>query len=432
MTRFIVSLLGGLTLCFALNAQGQSVDFDRYFTDATLRIDYQFIGTAKTQQIAVSELRKSNHWYGRRCNLDTLLLAGNGQITMRDIATRQTLYTYSFSTLFQEWQNTEEATRLTKSFENVFLLPMPREAVDVEVTLFDSHRRVTAMLTHRVDPADILIRALSDVPRYEVKELLRSGAPSECIDVAIIAEGYTAEEMPAFYAKAQQTCDEIMRYQPFADHKAQFNFYAVGAESDESGISIPGQGLWKQTALGSNFNTFYSDRYLTTLRLTTLHNALSGVPYEHIIILANTDNYGGGGIYNSYEMTAANHRAFNPVVVHEFGHSFAGLADEYAYDDQYEEAYFANVEPWEPNITTLADFSVKWNDMLDKPLRPGEKCREPQGDTPGIIEGAGYQSRGVFRPFHDCRMRTNAHPTFCAVCCRAIERIINYYTVQQH
>ena len=129
-------------------------------------------------------------------------------------------------------------------------------------------------------------------------------------------------------------------------------------------MSIPSEGDWKDTALGASFSTFYSDRYLTTLHLNKLHDVLSALPYEHIIILANTDNYGGGGIYNSYTLTTAHHPLFRPVVVHEFGHSFAGLADEYYYDDQYVDQYYPQVEPWEQNITTLRDFSSKWPDML--------------------------------------------------------------------
>lgn len=142
---------------------------------------------------------------------------------------------------------------------------------------------------------------------------------------------------------------------------------------------------------------------------------LAGIPYEHIIILANTDNYGGGGIYNSYTLTTAHHPLFNQVVVHEFGHSFAGLADEYYYDDQYSDYYHSDCEPWEQNITTMYDFASKWQDMMGQ-------------DGVGLYEGAGYKSKGVWRGAPDCRMKTNKAPGFCPVCQRAIERIIRFYT----
>lgn len=409
----------------AASVSAQEVQFEKFFADSTLRIDYIFSGTANTQQVSLDEIRKVPVWAGRRHNLDSLLLAGNAQLTMRDAATARVIYRHSFSTLFQEWQTTEEATRVNKSFENVFQVPMPHKPVDIEVTLYDVHAKPATTFVHRVDPTDILIRPLAD-PKHEVRHLLHSGSASDCIDIAIVSEGYTQEEMETFFADAKITCDELFNYEPFKSHRRDFNVVAVGAPSKESGVSIPGKNDWRQTNLSSNFDTFYSSRYLTTLRLKTLGDALAGVPYEHIIILANTDNYGGGGIYNSYEMTAAHHKLFKPVVVHEFGHSFAGLADEYAYDDQYTEFYYADTEPWELNITTLAAFETKWADMIPG-WKPGMKSIMPRGEVPGLIEGAGYQSRGVYRAFEDCRMRTNVSPTFCPVCCRSIERVIDFY-----
>ena len=73
-------------------------------------------------------------------------------------------------------------------------------------------------------------------------------------------------------------------------------------------------GAWKHTAFGSHFDTFYSDRYLTTSRVKAINDALAGIPYEHIIILANTEQYGGGGIYNAFTLTTAHHPNFRPVV----------------------------------------------------------------------------------------------------------------------
>ena len=156
-----------------------------------------------------------------------------------------------------------------------------------------------------------------------------------------------------------------------------------------------------------------------------MHDRLCGIPYEHIVILANTDTYGGGGIYNSYTLTTALHSAFKPVVVHEFGHSFAGLADEYYYDDMYVQYYYPHTEPWEQNITTLKDFGSKWKDMMGE--IPGQA-----GNDVGLYEGAGYQSKGVWRPAPDCRMHTNKADCFCPVCQRAISRIIEFYISQKN
>ena len=381
--------------------------------DRTLRVDYIFSGSAKSAEISLDEMTSFDGWAGRRHNLDSVALKGNGQICMSDAQSGKVLYRQSFSTLFQEWQTTEEAVSVRKSFENVFLLPMPEQKAKVRVELYDFFGNVYASLNHQVDPSDILIRKLEGQAAPH-KYLLNNGSAQECIDVVILAEGYTAQEMDKFYSQAQEAVDAILAHDPFGQYKHRFNFIAVGLESQDSGVSVPGKGEWRNTALKSGFDTFYMERYLTTLRLKNLHDKLVGIPYEHIVILANTDVYGGGGIYNSYTLTTAGHSAFKPVVVHEFGHSFAGLADEYFYDDMYVEFYYPEAEPWEQNISTLKDFDSKWKDMVES-------------GQAGLLEGAGYQSKGVYRAFDDCRMRTNNPDNFCPVCQRAIARLIEFY-----
>ena len=401
--RQTILLTVSLFMCVCLCAQ-----------DKTLRVDYIFSGTDKSVEISLDEMSCFDGWAGRRVNLDEVPVRGNGQISLTDEASGEVLYRQSFSTLFQEWQTTEEATRVRKSFENVFLMPMPQAKARVRVELYDFWGNTAASLTHLVEPDDILIRKITpQVPQHEY--LLKSGSPEDKIDVAIVAEGYTAEESDIFYNDARIAMDAILDHQPFGQYKDMFNFVAVALESNDSGVSVPGEGEWKDTALKAHFNTFYMDRYLTTLRLKNMHDKLCGIPYEHIVILANTDTYGGGGIYNSYTLTTAHHPAFKPVVVHEFGHSFAGLADEYYYDDQYVEYYYPDCEPWEQNITTLFDFESKWKDMLD-------------AGQAQLLEGAGYQSKGVYRGSEDCRMHTNRAETFCPVCQRAIGRVIEFYT----
>ncbi len=408
--RRIFSFLAALCLAALLQAQPLPAPL----TERTLRVDYIFTGTDKTCAISLDALSCFDGWAGRRVNLDRLALRGNGQIRMHDAQTGRLLYCNSFSTLFQEWQATEEATRVQKSFENVFLLPMPAVPVDVTLVLFDFHDNIVARLTHRVDPADILIRQTGAEPA-RTRDILRSGTAQDCIDVVILPEGYTAAEMETFYADAAVAVESFLKHEAFGELRDRFNFVAVELPSAESGVSVPRRGEWKDTALGSHFDTFYSDRYLTTLHLKRMHDLLAGLPYEHIIILANTDTYGGGGIFNSYTLTTAHHAQFRPVVVHEFGHSFVGLADEYFYDDQFVAYYYPDVEPWEPNITTKADFSSKWESMLGQP-------------GVGLLEGGGYQSKGVWRASEDCRMRTNGAEDFCPVCTQAVRDMVRFYT----
>lgn len=418
-----------LALCLLLVSVGHAQNYNEYFADKTLRVDYIFTGDASAQSVCVDELSVLPSWAGRRHHLAELPLQGNGQIIMKDIESGKTIYTTSFSSLFQEWLETDEAKEVSKGFENTFLLPYPLHPAEIEITLLSPRREVRANLKHTVRPDDVLIHQKGDTHITPHKYLLKSGDTDKCIDVAILAEGYTPAEMNVFYQDARIACESLFAHEPFKSMKERFNIIAVASPSDDSGVSIPRLGEWKHTAFNSHFSTFYSDRYLTTRRVKSIHDALAGIPYEHIIILANTEEYGGGGIYNSYTLTTAHHPMFRPVVVHEFGHSFGGLADEYFYDDDVmTDTYPLDVEPWEQNISTRVNFDTKWEDMLVKdtpiPTPVGEQAKYPVG----VYEGGGYSAKGIFRPADNCRMRTNEYPVFCPVCQRSLQRLIDFYT----
>ena len=311
-----------IILCFCTSIGSYAQNFADYFQNKTLRVDYIFTGDATQQAIYLDELSQLPTWAGRQHHLSELPLEGNGQIIVKDLASKQCIYKTSFSSLFQEWLSTDEAKETAKGFENTFLLPYPKQPVEVEVTLYSPRKKRLATYKHIVRPDDILIhkRGVSHVTPH--RYMLQSGNEKDCIDVAILAEGYTEKEMDIFYQDAQRTCESLFSYEPFRSMKGKFNIVAVASPSTDSGVSVPRKNQWKQTAVHSHFDTFYSDRYLTTSRVKSIHNALAGIPYEHIIILANTDVYGGVGIYNSYTLTTAHHPMFKPVVVHEFGHSF--------------------------------------------------------------------------------------------------------------
>lgn len=431
MKRIFILLL----LTISLNAVAQ--DFKQYFDDATLRIDYIFSGNAKHQAIAVDELYRLPHWFGKHERLSELPIEGNGQITVRDHRTQKVIYRNSFSTLFQEWLTYDEAKKpSSKSFENVFLVPYPKDSIDVTVELRNNRREVTVSMTHLVAPRDILIRHMGERNVTPYETLQQAADPSRCIHIAYIAEGYTEAEMPVFIKDCRIAMEALFAHEPFKSMRQRFNIIAVKAPSAERGTSEPSKGIWKNTALHSHFDTFYSDRYLTTLHLKDLHNWLAGTPYEHIIVLVNTEKYGGGGILNSYNLSMAHNDYFKPVVVHEFGHSFAGLGDEYAYEKETINMYPTDVEPWEPNLTTLVDFHGKWENLINKKT-PIPTPQPADLDKPnarrdkwkiGAYEPAGYAQHGVYRGFPDCRMRTNVHPEFCPVCTQAITRLIQFYT----
>ena len=405
---FIFSLLS--TAILSIQAQR----FEDYFEDRTLRLDYTFCGDTNHQQIYVDELTAFPRWFGRHQRLAELPLKGNGQITVRSKTDGKVIYRHSFSSLFQEWLSTTESKHTQKSFENVFLIPYPKQPVVITVELRDYHDSIFAMMTHTIDPTDILIRKAGERLVTPYVTLQQAADTTQCIHVAYVAEGYQQDEMNIFLDDCRMAMESLFSHEPFRQMQDRFNMVAVMSPSDESGTSWPAKGIWKKTVLGSHFDTFYSDRYLTTLHLKKLHDVLAGTPYEHIIILVNTDHYGGGGIFNSYNLTYAHGPQFRPVVVHEFGHSFGGLGDEYPYGND-DPIYFPDTEPWEPNLTTKCDFNGKWEDLVKE-------------GKAGLIEGGGYLSKGVWRGFENCRMRTNEEPEFCLVCQQALIRLIDFYT----
>ena len=416
-------------LCLIAVASTRAQVFADHFADKTLRVDYIFNGNASGQAICLDGLSALPTWAGRKHHLAELPLQGNGQIVMRNAASGKTIYTTSFSSLFQEWLETDEARNVTKGFENTFLLPYPLQPVEIEITLLDPRRNVRASMKHIVNPKDVLIEQKGNSHITPHKYLLHNDSPEKCIDVAILAEGYTLQEIQTFYEDADIACKSIFDHEPFKSMKKRFNVVAVASPSTDSGVSVPRLNEWKHTAFGSHFSTFYSDRYLTTSRVKAIHDALAGIPYEHIIILANTEEYGGGGIYNSYTLTTAHHPMFRPVVVHEFGHSFGGLADEYFYDnDVMTDTYPLDIEPWEQNISTQVDFAAKWKDMLSENTPVPTPAEVSENYPTGVYEGGGYSAKGIFRPAENCRMRTNEYPAFCPVCQRALRKIIEFYT----
>lgn len=410
--------------CLSLYAQ----QFEDYFLDKTLRIDYSFSGDANKQEISVDQLNVIPRWYGKRFHLSEYPYEGNGQITVVDHKSGRVIYRNSFSTLFQEWLSYPEALSIRKSFENVFLVPMPKDTVDVTLDLRNNRREVMATLTHQVVPNDILIRHIGERNVTPYITIQQAKDTTKCIHIAYLAEGYQEHEMPTFIQDVQVAVEALFAHEPFKSLRDRFNIVAVKSPSVESGTSEPGKGIWKNTALHSHFDTFYSERYLTTLHLKDMHDWLAGTPYEHIIVLVNSTRYGGGGIFNSYNLSTTHHPKYKPVVVHEFGHSFVGLGDEYAYEIEEIPMYPHDVEPWEPNLTTLADFHGKWEDLISSNTPIPTPKNKDYSNKVGVYEGAGYNTKGVYRGFQDCRMRTNENPEFCPICRRAITRLIEFHT----
>ncbi len=405
-------------------------NFDKYFSDSTLRVDYILSGNIKSQSIAIDGMSRMPGWYGKHQNLTQIPVHGAATIDMRLAATGELIYKHTFSTLFQEWLDLDDSHLASKAFECVELLPMPRDSVIITVNLYNHRQQVTSSIEHKVYPTDCTIvhKGEQNVPKYVV--LNEPARNDKAINIAFVAEGYTVEQMDDFLADCRKGVDGLFQYEPYKHMRDRFRVIAVLTPSRDSGPSIPSEGVWHSTAMGSSFDTFGMARYLTTLRIKQMHDAIAGTPYEHIIVMVNTDRYGGGGIYNTLNLLMTKHRLFIEVLVHEFGHSFAGLADEYAYEGEEPNDFPLDVEPWSPNITTLADFDSKWEDLM-----PGKKAfisttddKNLDTQTVGLYEGAGCVLKGVYRPTPNCMMKTLKIPTFCPVCSRTIEGIIDFYT----
>lgn len=407
-----------------LNAQ----TFNQYFHDQTLRLDYIFAGDAQHSYIYLHQKTKTNHWYGRKHHLNTTPIRGQAQLRVYDSLSQKLIYIQSFGSLFQEWQTTPLAQKNTQSFEQSLFIPFPKQTTQIQIVFFDENHQEHIIAQNYINPKDILIK--DHTQEAPPKYLTIHKAQVDCpIRVAFLAEGYTAQEGSLFIEKAQQAVQSFWKHQVFAQNKHRIEFIAIPLYSEKSGVSVPLQNQWKKSALGSHFSTFYSDRYLTTPQVHQMHQKIENAPYQHIIILANTAVYGGGGILNSYSLTTTLNKEFFPVVVHEFGHSFAGLADEYFYlDDVLQQNTPKTTEPWEKNITSLVDFESKWKEMV----YPTTPIPTPKSSQYHQQLGAylGLEGKGLYIPAQNCRMRTNDPVDFCPVCSQAIQEMIDYQTIQ--
>jgi len=420
-----------LLLAIFTSKASSAQEFDKYFSDSTLRIDYILTGNVNKQSIALDGMSRMPGWYGKRQNMTSFPVHGAATITMTLASTHQVIYRHTFSTLFQEWLDLDDAKQNEKAFECVELLPMPRNSVIINVTLYNSRQQSIASIEHSVSPKDYTIRRIGEKNVAPFVVLSEPDDPNHAINVAFVAEGYTQEQMEDYLADCRKATEGLFSFEPYKAMRGRFRITAVCTPSQHSGPSIPSEGVWHNTTIGSSFDTFGMARYLTTLRIKQMHDAMAGTPYEHIVALVNTDRYGGGGIYNTLDLLMTKHKLFIEVFVHEFGHSFAGLADEYAYEGEEPNDYPLNIEPWAPNITTLTQFDRKWKSMLPDPNNINILTTSNSNldtESIGLYEGAGCVLKGVYRPCPNCMMRTLKVPKFCPVCKKTIQDIIDFYT----
>lgn len=420
-------LLTSLLLILSACAFAQST-FDTYFEDKSLRIDFITVGNSQTQSAVVHQLREEPVWGGPRKNLVEPFDYGEYRLDVYDKESGELIYRRSFCSLFGEWRTTAEAKVETQAWYNSMSVPFPKNKVTIDITARNkADMKFYSIMKHEVDPSSIFIDR-SYLVENKVAKIRDNGESSDKVDLVFIAEGYTKAEQKKFFKDAERFTEALFACPPFDSCRDRFNVWAVGTVSEESGTSSSGTGVYKNTALNTGYYTFGLDRYLTTSDMKAIKDAVWNVPCDAVFLLINTDTYGGGGIYNSYACGTADNARTPDVFTHEFGHSFAGLGDEYfestvAYDENY---YNLKLELWEPNITTLVDFDRKWKDLLPEGTPVPTPLNDETKDKIGVFEGGGYLSEGIYRPVDHCMMRDYA--PFCPACSRAILMMVDYLT----
>jgi len=415
-----------LLLALSLIAPAQ-LAFDDYFTDRTMRFDFMLAGNSVTTKVFPVSFREEPIWGGSLTNLTDKFKYGSFKYEVFDAASDTMIYSRGFCTLYQEWQTTAEAKQIERSFHEVATFPFPKNKVNFVLSIRGRDGLFSKLYETAIDPASYFITREKPDAALATR-IYGTGDPHTSFDIAFIAEGYTKGETEKFRTDVKRLADILFLEAPFDKYQDRINIWAVEAPSQESGTDVPGEGIYVNTVLNSSYYTFDVDRYLTTQDIGTVNDYAASAPHDQIVVLINSPRYGGGGVYNYYSAVTADHHFTPQVFTHEFGHGFAGLADEY-YNSEvaYEEFYPLDVEPWEPNITTRVNFESKWKDLIAKSVPiPTPNDKRYTGVT-GLFEGGGYAAKGIYRPSLDCRMKSNQADSFCEVCQTAIEEMILFY-----
>ncbi len=396
----------------AMQAWGQDVDFDRYFTGGTLRLDCLREGNAEGDTVWVEHWRdRGAEWHGSRTQTVDPFDNGDYRVEVRERGTHRVLYSRGYSNLFREYKDTPEGAKERRRFEETLLVPMPR--VPVEIAL---RKRVDGLKMVDATVVDFNPRRqkLEQVAAASDKAwALEHHGPSELkMDVAFVMQGFDRVDDAEYEATCRRMAEVLFGKEPFRSHRKDFNIYFVKGDA------------------GVEYNTFGADRYAMTFKVWQLHDVLGQTPADHVIIVINNEKYGGGAIYNFYSVSSL-HKMAESVLPHELGHGIGGLADEYVDEDlSYASLHRTDYEPLEPNITNMVNFDSKWKHLLAKgvpiPTPPDDRVPRDENGVLGAYEGAGYSAKGVYRPAMRCMMRDYA--PFCPVCRERLEAVFELYT----
>jgi hypothetical protein len=440
----------------------------------TMRLDYFHTGNSKQEVFSVDRIvTEPLPWPGDMSKATDDTNLGKYFFEVRNQKTNRVLYSRGFASIYGEWETTDEAATMMRTFSESLRFPAPTVLVEITLKKRDRKNAWVNVWSIPVDPDDIFIDRSRVPPPGRLITIQKMGDPATKVDFVILGDGYTTRELKKFEADARRLTEVLFSTSPFKEHRRNFNVWALCPPAVESGISRPSTGIYRESPLGATYDAFGSERYVLTFDNHALRRVAQFAPYEFIEILANNRTYGGGGIFNLYSTVAADNAFGNYVFVHEFGHHFAGLADEYYTSSVAYNTPAERVEPWEPNATALLDLAkLKWGDLvtpgtpiptpwnkeefenysreiqkrraqLRKEKRPESEmealfreelkheqamfAREKYAGHVGAFEGAIYEAKGYYRPEIDCIMFTRTNH-FCAVCRRAIERIIKLYS----
>ena len=451
--------------------------FDDDFTGKTLRVDYYHTGTATQEIFSLDRMRIEGEWPGSRAWLLDGTGLGKYRVELADLATHQVIFSRGFASIYGEWETTgEAASGMFRTLQEAVRVPEPKRPAQLRLRKRNDDGSFREVWQVTFDPASRFVDR-APLPEAKVVALLENGDPATKVDLLVLGDGFTSGEMAEYRKAAGEVMNALFAEEPFRSRKSDFNVWIIETPADRAGISRPRAGVFRNSPLGARYNSFDSERYILSLEDRAWRDAAAAAPYDTVIMLVNERKYGGGGIFNLYS-TASAGSAFAPYLyVHEFGHHFAGLGDEYYTSPvSYETDPDIAVEPWEPNVTALLDpGQLKWGDLVDEnvPLpTPWEKetydkasralqkeraelrasgaseetleelFTEEQkrftkqlGDEEyagrvGAFEGAGYQPRGLYRPAVDCIMFTRDPVGFCPVCRQAINRMIDLHTTE--
>ncbi len=464
-----------LLMLVALSGSMFSQSFNRFFHDKTMRVDYHHTGTKGMEIIALDKVYDEGIWSGSKTQLLDQLNYGEYIVRVFNVATAALIYSRGYSTMFNEWHSTDEALAgIVKTIHESVRIPFPKEKIQLTISRRDKQMIFHELFSTVIDPNDpATVNRQPRTAQFKSLKIIDNGASDTKVDLLIVGDGYAKADMQKFRDDAKHYADVLLGTSPFNERKKDFNVWTIEVESKQSGIDKPTSNVWKENALGTMYDTFGSARYILTEENRALRDICGQVPYDAITILVNDNRYGGGRIYNLYTTcftqtdTKGLEWQMDYVFVHELGHSFAGLGDEYYTSSvAYTDFYQAGVEPWEPNLTTQTKKeNLKWRSFVDAstPIpTPWKKSeydsiealrgkldrlapdyyakREPfyqaaqhilknaeYRNKVGTFEGGGYVSKGVYRPAIDCRMFSLSLAGFDPVCSAAIEKVIDSY-----